>query len=380
MANMNGEGMAGSARFASRPLLVFWETTVACPLSCQHCRASAVRDALPGQLSTAAAYRLLEQVAEMGPPSPVLVMTGGDCLSRPDLLELTGYARELGVKVALSPAVSNLLSPQRMRHFREMGVRSLSISLDGGTPGTHDGVRGVPGHFQKTVEALSWLVDEGFRVQVNTTVMADNLLELADIASLLLELRVPVWEVFFLIEVGRGGRLRASTAEQNEEVCHFLYDVSSHPLVVRTVEAPFFRRVASQRADGLAAPLPSSEVGPLHRALLKRLTELRGPGERRPRPHTVGTRDGMGVVFVSHDGEVRPSGFLPVSVGNVRQTRLSELYRASPLLRQIRAAEFSGRCGVCQFRQLCGGSRARAFAAFQDPLGEDPGCGFLPAA
>lgn len=347
---------------------------MACPLSCRHCRASALHEPLPGELTTAEAYRLLEQVAGMGPPNPVLVMTGGDCLSRPDLLELTGYARQLRLPVALSPSVSPLLDPRRLKQFQRFGVRAVSLSLDGARPETHDRVRGVDGHFHATLESLRWLLEMGFRVQVNTTVMRSNLTELADVAALLLQLGVPIWEVFFLIEVGRGGALEAPSAADNEDVCHFLYDASAHPLLVRTVEAPFFRRVTAQRR---ANPGPPA-AGPLYSELTARLEQLAGEGGRPPRPQTVGTRDGMGVVFVAHDGAVRPSGFLPMAVGDIRERSLGELYRDSPLLRHIRAADFSGRCGQCQYRTLCGGSRARAFAATGDPLGEDPGCAYTP--
>ena len=360
--------------FARRPILVFWETTVACPLSCRHCRASAVHDPLPGQMDLAESLGLVEQVAELGPPRPVLVMTGGDCLSRPDLLELAAHAQRLGVPVALSPSVSPKLEPSVMAEMSRLGVKAVSVSLDGAGPATHDRVRGVDGHYQATIETITWLLQMGFRVQVNTTVMRSNLSELADIAALLLRLGVPIWEVFFLIEVGRGEELRSPTAAENEEVCQFLFETSRHPLLVRTVEAPFFRRVVAERRSG------REFAGPLYQRLCARLAELAGPGGRPPRPQTVGTRDGMGVVFVSHDGVVRPSGFLPLAVGDLRRQRLAEVYRESPLLQSIRAAEFSGRCGHCPYRQLCGGSRARAYAASGDPLGEDPGCAFQPAA
>ncbi len=360
--------------FAERPILVFWETTVACPLSCRHCRASAVHHPLPGQLDLAESLDLVEQVAELGHPRPVLVMTGGDCLARPDLGELVAHARGLGVPVALSPSVSPKLDRPTMAEMKRLGVKAVSVSLDGSTPDTHDRVRGVGGHFEATVEAIRWLVEMGFRLQVNTTVMRSNLRELADVGALLIHLGVPVWEVFFLIEVGRGEDLRSPTAEENEQVCQFLYETSRHPLLVRTVEAPFFRRVVAERRAG------ATFSGPLYRMLRSRLHVLAGPGRRPPRPQTVGTRDGMGVVFVSHDGLVRPSGFLPMAVGDLRRQRLAEVYRESPLLRSIRAAEFSGRCGSCAYRQLCGGSRARAFADGGDPLGEDPGCAYRPAA
>ncbi len=369
-----------SHTFSERPILVFWETTAACPLRCRHCRASALHTPLPGELTTAEGHRLVEEVAAMGPPRSVLVLTGGDCLSRPDLLPLTSHARALGLPVALSPSVSPNLTPTTMAPYRAFGVRSVSISLDGCLAVTHDGVRGIPGHLQRTIATIKWLTAMGFRVQVNTTVMAQNVEELADLAALLLEIGVPVWEVFFLIEVGRGEHVPGLDAAENEDVCHFLHEASAHGILVRTVEGPFFRRVVAQRRRLSAHGLPSESPvpGPLYRRLHDRLLRLLGQG-REPRSQTVGTRDGMGVIFVGHDGRIRPSGFLPITLGDVRTESLGAVYRGHPLLNRIRQGQFSGRCGRCDFLGSCGGSRARAYAAGGDPLAEDPGCFYQPS-
>jgi radical SAM protein len=358
--------------FEWQPILVFWETTKACALKCHHCRATAVPDALPGQLSHEEARLFLDQVAAFGRPSPILVMTGGDCLARPDLLELTAYARGLGLIVALSPSVSARLRPEAMLPYHELGVRSVSLSLDGASPRLHDGIRGIAGHQRETLEAIGWLQEMGFKVQINSTVMRQNAGELADLAALLRQRQVPIWEVFFLVGVGRGAALSALPAAENEDVCNFLYDASQHGFLVRTVEAPFFRRVVQARRDaGSSSPEPMTELG---RHLRARLLEVVGPPAARSLAQGIGTRDGMGVVFVGHDGSVQPSGFMPLCLGNVKQTPLPTIYRHHPLLRAIRRAEFHGRCGSCDHRQLCGGSRARAYSSSGDPLGEDPGC------
>ena len=366
----------GTLDFAQRPILVFWETTKACLLSCRHCRATALPEAMPGELSRAAGHRLLEQVADFGKPAPILILTGGDCLMRPDLLELTVEARRLGLTVALSPSVTPSLTPSAMAPFLKLGVKVVSISLDGAAPATHDRVRGVPGHFEETVAALGWLGQAGFKVQVNTTVMRENMGELADVAALLQRLRVPLWEVFFLVSVGRGTAVSATTAAENEDVSHFLFEASQYGFLVRTVEAPFFRRVAIWRRGlgKLDDPGDYFDLGPLYSHLRQRLHQLLGEPTRHALAPSVATRDGMGVVFVAHDGSVRPSVFLPLSLGNVKDRPLVEIYRQNPMLQSIRAAEFAGRCGACQFRSICGGSRARAFAATGDALGEDPGC------
>ncbi len=364
--------------FQQRPILVFWETTKACLLSCRHCRATALPTAMPGELSSRAGHQLLEQVAGFGKPAPILILTGGDCLMRPDLLELTAHARRLGLTVALSPSVTPRLTPAAMAPFLELGVRVVSISLDGATAATHDRVRGVPGHFDATVAALSWLREAGFKVQVNTTVMRENMTELADVTAMLHGLGIPLWEVFFLVSVGRGTAVSATSAAENEDISHFLFEASQYGFLVRTVEAPFFRRVATWRR-GLGEvddPQAYFALGSLYGDLRTRLRQLLGPGTERAMAPSVATRDGMGVIFVGHDGSVRPSGFLPHALGNIQVQELAEIYRENPMLRAIRASEFSGRCGQCAFRSLCGGSRARAFAATGDPLGEDPGCIF----
>ena len=361
--------------FGQRPMLVFWETTRACLLACRHCRASATTQAPPGELSQAEGRSLIDQVAGFGRPYPILVPTGGDCLLRPDLFDLVDYAVSLGVPVCLSPSVTPLLTPEMIDRIAGCGARAVSISLDGAGAATHDGVRGVEGHFGKTVQAIRALLAAGVTVQVNTTVMRGNVEELADVAALLAQTGAQMWEVFFLVQVGRGVTAGSVSPAEHEDVCHFLYDASRRSFVVRTVEAPFFRRVVAARRAGAPAP-----EGALYRRLSGRLDQLLGPATRQPSAHTAPTRDGKGILFVSHDGEVYPAGFLPLGLGSVRDQPLRDIYRNDPVLRAIRAARFTGRCGHCGYADLCGGSRARAFAATGDPLGEDPACPYQPAA
>jgi radical SAM protein len=354
-------------------MLVFWETTRACGLACKHCRASATRQALPGELDTAEGKALIDQVAGFGRPYPILVLTGGDCLLRPDLWELIEHAQGLGIPTALSPSVTPLLTDEAIARIAGSGVKAVSISLDGARPATHDGVRGIEGLFDQTLEAIRKLVAAGLTVQINTTVMRSNVDELGDIAALMAELGVHIWEVFFLVHVGRGVAEGSLTPDEHEDVAHLLWEASHYGFVVRTVEAPFFRRVVVQRRAGGAAP--DTE---LYRRLSTRLETLLGPPRSTPSAHTAATRDGKGIVFVSHDGQVYPAGFLPLELGSVRERALADLYRNHPVLVGVRGAEFGGRCGRCPYGDLCGGSRARAFAATGDPLGEDPACAFVP--
>jgi AdoMet-dependent heme synthase len=359
--------------FSQRPMLVFWETTRACLLACSHCRASATTQAPPGELSTNEGRTLIDQVADFGRPYPILVLTGGDCLLRPDLFHLIDYAVSLGVPVCLSPSVTPLLDAAMIGRIARSGVRAVSVSLDGCRAQTHDGVRGVAGHFEKTVTAIERLADAGITVQVNTTVMVANVDDLPGTAALLARAGARIWEVFFLVQTGRGTAAAPLGAAEHEDVCHFLYDASAYGFIVRTVEAPFFRRVVKVRRAGAAGP-----DSVLYRRLTNGLTELLGPATGRPSAHTAPTRDGKGIVFVAHDGQVYPAGFLPLGLGSIRSRPLAEIYRDDPLLRSIRAARFTGRCGQCEYADLCGGSRARAYAATGDPLGEDPACPYRP--
>jgi len=365
----------------SRPILVFWESTKACLLSCRHCRASAIPHGLPGELTPSEGLTFVETLTGFGRPRPVLIVTGGDVLMRPDLDRLIGSARELAVPVAVSPSVTPLLTAERAAELRGLGVKVASISLDGASAAIHEGIRQVEGHFANTLEAIRLLRRQGLTVQVNTVVMRENAEELAQVARLVKETGASIWEVFFLIKTGRGTGMEELSPAENEDVCHFLVDASRYGFTVRTVEGPFFRRVVAARKEEPGAdPAARFGLGPLYRRLAEELRrELGEPGDT-PKAQTKGTRDGKGIVFVAHDGEIHPAGFLPLSLGNVKRDSIVDVYREHPLLRDIRAARFSGRCGVCEFADLCGGSRARAFAASGDPLGEDPACAYVPGA
>jgi radical SAM protein len=376
MAHDAGSSITGSGPridYAQRPMLVFWETTRACLLACKHCRASATAEALPGELSTAEGKEFIDQVAGFGRPYPILILTGGDCLLRSDIFELVDYAKGLGIPVALSPSVTPMLTPDMIKKIVDSGVKAVSISLDGSHAKTHEGVRGIEGHFAKTVEAIRALSSAGLTVQINTTVMRANVGELAEIAQIVSEAGAHIWEVFFLVQVGRGEVTEAITAEEHEDICHFLFDASQYGFIVRTVEAPFFRRIVKCRIAG--DPAPDTE---LYRTLAAQLVDLMGPPTSRLRAHTTATRDGKGIVFIAYDGEVYPAGFLPHGLGNIRTKSIADIYRDNALLVQIRASNFSGRCGYCDYADLCGGSRARAYAANGDALGEDPACTYIP--
>lgn len=370
-----------AVNFDVAPILVFWETTKACHLACRHCRADAIAEPLPGQLTPEEGMRLVVDLARFAPRRPVLIFTGGDPFMRPDLFDLAAQARRSGLPIGFAPSVTPLLTRETAARMREVGAKTVSISLDGARAETHEGIRGVADHLGRTEEAVRMLIEEGHTVQVNTTVMRRNVDELAHVAALVSGWGAHIWEVFFLIRVGRGSELDELTPTENEDVVHFLFDASRHGFIVRTVEAPFFRRVVAWRKECEPGANASDRfgLGPLYGRLAGELRERLGPPVASPRAQSVGTRDGKGILFISHDGTVFPSGFLPRPLGNVRADDVVEVYRTNPLLRAIRGATFSGRCGVCEFADACGGSRARAFATSGDPLGEDPACAYTPA-
>jgi radical SAM protein len=367
-----------------RPFIVIWESTRACPLACLHCRAEAVPDRDPRELDTAAAKDLLHQVAAFGQPAPLFVITGGDPFQRPDLTELIAHGRETGVRVAVSPSGTPTLTADRLRELHAAGTVGLSLSLDGSTADLHDTFRGVPGVFRWTLDAWDAARSLGMKVQINTTVARHNLHDLPDIVRLVAEHGAMLWSAFFLVPTGRGRTLGALTPAETEDVLNFVYDVGL-TVPAKTTEAHHFRRVALQRqilaatGDDHVAVLG---LGSLYRELRGRATELGlGTGARRVRRPPLDVNAGRGFVFVSHTGTVHPSGFLPLGAGSVRETPLTEIYRTSELFTGLRDADrLGGRCGACEFRRVCGGSRSRAYGVTGDPYAEEPWCGYVPGS
>lgn len=359
-----------------RPFLVIWEVTRACGLVCRHCRADAMPRRDPLELDTDEGRRLLDDLAAYDAPRPIVVLTGGDPFQRPDLVDLVAHGSAAGLNVSLSPSVTPLLTRDALTALREAGAGAVSLSLDGDTAASHDGMRGVPGVFDATLDAARLVRTLGYRLQINTTVTATNVRELPDILRIVLQLHANLWSVFFLVPTGRGTTLGQLTPEQTEDVLQWLHDVSPY-VPVKSTEAPHFRRIGLQRAGGVTVP-----AGALRRSLADRsATVLANVPIRRggPRP-PLDVNAGRGFAFIDHHGIVYPSGFLPSPTGSVRVKPFPEIYRTSPLLRALRDPDqLGGRCGRCEFREVCGGSRSQAFAASGDPLAEDPTCVHLPA-
>ena len=365
---------------AERPFIVIWEVTRACQLVCTHCRADAISARNPFELSTDEGRRLLDDLASFGSPRPLVVLTGGDPFERPDLAELVAHGTKVGLSMALSPSVTDRLTRPLLVDLRDAGAKAVSLSLDGACAQSHDSFRGVEGVFAATLDAARTIRDIGLRLQVNTTVTRGNILELPRILESVLDLGAALWSVFFLIPTGRGEHLEPLTATEEEEVLHWLHDVSGL-VAIKTTEAPHYRRIAIQRA-GVSALDDAFPLGPLRSALRQDTAELlsgREPRPRRPRP-PIDVNAGRGFAFVDHVGVVYPSGFLPTAVGSVREQSFPDIYRGSPVLQALRNPDaFGGRCGRCEFRTVCGGSRSHAYATTGDELAEDPSCSYQPA-
>ncbi|MEU9195383.1 TIGR04053 family radical SAM/SPASM domain-containing protein [Streptomyces hundungensis] len=349
------------------------------PLACLHCRAEAQPERDAGELDGVDARRLMDQIAAFGRPSPLFVITGGDPFQRPDLNELVAYGSSLGLRVAVSPSGTPTLTRANLTAVRDAGAVALSLSLDGSTAERHDAFRGVDGVFDWTLDGWRTARALGLKVQINTTVTRAALPDLADIAALVKREGAMLWSGFMLVPTGRGADLDALTPHEIEDVLHFLYDCGS-VIATKTTEGHHFRRVALQRAI-LARRGQTPELGPLHRQLAGRAHELgffEGEGRAVRRP-PMDVSSGRGFVFVSHTGEVHPSGFLPVTAGNVKHHPLAEIYRGSALFTMLRdPALLRGACGRCEFNSVCGGSRSRAYGLTGDLLAADPWCAYEP--
>lgn len=347
------------------PRLIYWESTRACDLACLHCRAEAVSHRHPLELGTAEVRALLRQIAAFGPHPrsgrlPHLIITGGDPLNRPDLFELIAYGRSLEIPISVTPAGTPRLTEAMIHRFQEAGVLSLGLSLDGSTAAIHDAFRGEPGSFQWTVGAARAAHASGLPVQVNTMVTGETLADIPAIYEVVRHLGLDRWALFFLIATGRGQGLAPVTPAESERFLNWLWRlVPQAPFPIKTTEAHHYRRIATVK---------------LQKRGLSQAQILQQPVGRG-----FGIRDGNGIAFVSHTGAVYPSGFLPRAAGNVRQQSLVDIYRDHPLFRALRDPdELQGKCGRCEYRALCGGSRARAFAATGNPLAADPLCPYQP--
>ncbi|GAB3665972.1 TIGR04053 family radical SAM/SPASM domain-containing protein [Halopiger thermotolerans] len=363
----------GHVDTSERPFVLIWEVTQACALACDHCRADAKEKRHPDELSTAEGKRLLENAAEFG-EGQLVVLSGGDPLVRDDIEELVDYGTDLGLRMTITPSGTHSLTADRIEALADAGLKRMAVSFDGASAATHDEFRGEDGSFEETVRAVEDARAAGLPVQVNTTVCRQTVGELPEIKDLLRDLGAVLWSVFFLVPVGRGRVLEPIDPDEADAVMAWLNEVSDEePFGVKTTEAPQYRRVAMQRATDGSGGRPRAGSGA-------------GSGSNDgPADDGIGRRTGIiagdGFAFVSHTGEVFPSGFLPQSAGNVRDESLPEIYRDSSLFRSLRDRDnLEGKCGACPYRHVCGGSRSRAYAHTGNPLASDPLCPYVPDA
>ncbi|AEM56332.1 Fe-S oxidoreductase [Haloarcula hispanica N601] len=343
--------MRGKLDLDEQPLVLIWEVTQACELACKHCRADAQPRRHPDELSTAEGKALLDQARDFG-DGQLVVLSGGDPLAREDLPELIDYGTEQGLRMTLTPSGTNSITRDRLAELDDAGLRRLALSIDGGDSESHDTFRGESGSFEATMAAAEAARNLDIPLQINTTVCAETVEQLPAIRDLVADLDAVLWSVFFLVPVGRGRVLTPIAPERAERVLSWLHEVSEEASFgLKTTEAPHYRRVAIQNQEDGAGGL-----------------------NRR-----MGIRAGKGFAFVSHTGEVFPSGFLPKSAGSVREESVVDIYRDSPLFQQLRDDDaLTGKCGACRYRTVCGGSRSRAYATTGDPLAADPLCDYQP--
>lgn len=330
--------------------------TQACGLVCKHCRACAKTQADPNELSTQDSLRLIDQLAEF-PNPPMLVLTGGDPLCRSDIYRLIEYATQTGLETSITPSATPLVTSAAVRRLRSSGIHRMAISIDGSTADTHDGIRGVHGSFARSLDILKDAQQVGLPTQVNTTLTPENVNQIEALADLIARFDIVLWSVFFLVPVGRASLAERLSASECEKAFERLWTQSHRQAYrIKTTEAPHYRR------------------------FMMRQERLTLSGHKVPAPFSAtGINDGKGVLFVGHTGEIYPSGFMPFCCGQFPQQNVLEVYQESPLLKDLRNPNrLEGKCRQCEYRTICGGSRARAFALTGNPFAEEPDCAYRP--
>jgi radical SAM protein len=384
MQPMHNIPARGGLNFDETPFLAIWEVTQSCDLACKHCRAAAQPIAHPDELTNAEGKALIDQIAEMH--VPIFVFTGGDPLKRKDVFELIRYAADKGVQVAVTPSATPLLTREAMFKLKEAGLVRLGISLDGSTPEIHDAFRGLPGAWARTIQAIEWAKEAGIPVQVHSTISRHNVHDLDNLCALFEKLAIVMWNVFFLVPVGRGQLGDLLSGEEFENVFGKIYELSHRVnFQIKTTEAMHYRRYLLQHnlEERRMSHGNGHGSGLAHATTAQRNYEA-GTPTADAQTRTVGwatrrVNDGKGFLFVSHVGNVYPSGFLPIHAGNIRETPLQDIYRNSPIFKSLRdTSKLEGKCGACEYKEICGGSRARAYAVTGDPLAQEPCCIYQP--
>ena len=358
--------------FNKNPFIVIWEVTRACELKCVHCRADAQVNPDPRELTYQEGLKLIDEIYEMD--NPMLVFTGGDCMLREDLFDLAEYAVKKGMRVSMTPSATSKVTKEKMRRAKEVGLSRWGFSLDAPTAQVHDAFRGTPGSFDLTIEKVKYLNELHMPLQINTVISRYNYHQLEDMAKLVADLKVAMWYIFFLVPTGRGQIDDCLTPVEHEKVFHWLYELSkTAPYDIKTTAAQHYRRVVLQqkmREHKIAA-------GEIHYedSITTDYASMSDGIKRAPK----GVNDGNGFAFITHIGDVVPSGLLPIKAGNVRETLLAEIYRHAKVFKDLRQPDhYKGKCGVCEYRYICGGSRSRTYALTGDYMESEPFCVYIP--
>jgi len=376
MQPMHNIPARGGIDYDESPFLAIWEVTQSCDLACKHCRAAAQPIPHPDELTHEEGKALIDQIAEM--QIPIFVFTGGDPLKRKDVFELIRYAAGKGVQVAVTPSATPLLTREQIFKMKEAGVVRLGISLDGSCPEIHDAFRGLPGAWARTIQAIEWAGEAGIPIQVHTTISRHDANDLDNLCNLFEKLAIVMWNVFFLVPVGRGQLDDLLSGEEFEQVFGKIYELSRRAnFQIKTTEAMHYRRYLLQH--NLEERKMGHGAGHPHGVAYEAGTPTADGQTRAMSWATRRVNDGKGFVFISHVGNVYPSGFLPIHAGNIRETPLGEIYRNAPIFKALRDTKrLEGKCGACEYKEICGGSRARAYALTGDPLAAEPCCIYQP--
>jgi len=354
--------MRARRSFDKSPMLVFYEMTQACDLVCLHCRACAKPERDPAELTTAESKQMFDQLAQF-PEPPMLILTGGDPLKRADIFELIEYGISIGLSISITPSATPLMTREAIQRLKDSGISRMAVSVDGSDASTHEKMRGVVGSFQRALDILSDARDIGLETQVNTTITPANVDQIESMGDLFADLGIAMWSAFFLIPVGRADQMEKLNADECEAAFERLWAQSKkQPYIVKTTEAMHFRRFAIQNRPSKNAQNSSGCDEDTHRPFIP-----------------MGVNDGKGVMFVSHAGIVHPSGFLPVVCGVFPHQSVVKIYQDSPIMKNLRDSDLlEGKCGRCEFRNICGGSRARAYAMTGNLFAEEPDCCYIP--
>ena len=348
--------------------VLMWELTRACKLSCLHCPIGAQQRRSPLELSTYEAYKTIDQIAQLRPEQ--FIITGGDPFERTDLEQLIDYAVRRGVPPALTVSPTPALNGAAIARLRRSGLSRIIVSLDGATPDRHDAMRGLSGQFASTLQAIRWARSSELPIEVNTLVTPANVFDLELLSTLLRELGIVRWNLFFTVPVGGASRADVLPGPEVDRVFDRLMAIGAHaPFEIRTFEAPHFRSFVllhnlAARNQSIDRFFESTDTNDL---LLQASAETRATTDRNE------------MLYISHTGELTISPFLPLTAGNVRYAPLTVLQRTGEMFAALRdESNLHGKCGRCEFRRLCGGSRARAYAMTGDLFGSDPLCTYEP--